>query len=120
MRRYAARVPILKCTRWLLLVGCLTLTGCSTVTNLGGSEYELGVPARAIYGGTRLAAWEVGCCFKAMLQGYPGEEYMIIPSATVAFFDFPLSLIADTLLLPYTIHHTVSASRESGEVDRDR
>src|SRR6266511_3042040 len=72
------------CTRWLLLVGCLTLTGCSTVTNLGGSEYELGVPARAIYGGTRLAAWEVGCCFKAMLQGYPGEEYMIIPSATVA------------------------------------
>jgi len=93
--------------RMLGILGTITalispLEGCGTVVNLtiGAGEMFSRVPPRTeVYGGILVDA-------QAVRKGWewktPDPQWMRIFSL-IWIFDFPLSLVADTLTLPITI-----------------
>lgn len=72
---------------FLLFLGACVLTGCASIKS---TFYETN--NRKIYGGTRIYAE----CFTSILC----TSYYL----PVAVVDLPLSLVADTVLLPYDIY----------------
>jgi uncharacterized protein YceK len=98
----------------LALVLAGSLTGCGTIVNLtiGVDDHEShgSVPAfggtlsglswrTQIYGGIQGDIVGIGKC----VRGEEGLAYSLIFFPLLVLVDFPLSLVADTLTLPYTI-----------------
>jgi uncharacterized protein YceK len=74
---------------FVLVSSCLTSAGCGTLHNMED-------PEPAVYGGMR---WEL-----PMIREQGGAEFPTGPWAAVFYgLDLPLTLIGDTVTLPYTI-----------------
>jgi len=93
--------PLITC----LLALCLS--GCGTVYNLGG-EHSQTSPG-IIYGGVQVAAWTMGSALTSdngCVINLPAYWFPL------GLIDLPLSLVADTMLLPGTLVY--AAVREVG------
>ncbi|MFQ5508430.1 MAG: YceK/YidQ family lipoprotein [Leptospirillia bacterium] len=69
----------------------------------GSHEYH--TPHKHIYGGTRMDLWAIG----QWLDTHP----ILYPVALIPLIDLPFSLVADTVMLPFTI----SAARRHRPID---
>ena len=74
-----------------------------------------------IYGGTREIVMTWGGCIDSILTGTGGGIHGgpgAILGGTFAFFDFPFTLILDTILLPMTIYkHASKPDEPNSEAD---
>jgi uncharacterized protein YceK len=92
-------------------VALVGLGGCGTVTNLTVAEICQD-PPRSPYGGVRCDAESIPDYFAGPFA-QEHVEPLIIPGAWLAgiyvlFVDTPLSVLGDTLTLPYTVYVTAS------------
>ena len=87
-------------TTFLLLVGMMLvfLVGCGTVVDLVGHHMD----GPHVYGGVRL-----------YIHGHPfHDEAYWWPLAVLAYLiDLPLSAVADTVILPFTVPYELSRSQ---------
>jgi uncharacterized protein YceK len=90
----------------LLLNVLLISSGCGTIDYLNGHRNRYasndGVKGSPIYGGVKLDANNI-------YYGPPGNGVvnMYPVCCLISIIDIPLSLVADTLLLPYTVTKTI-------------
>lgn len=101
-RRSSFFPPITELFRFtILLIACMTvLTGCGTITTMSKRENVLN--PTYIYKGTRA---EIGLLATSSEVGVPGWQKVLL------IIDLPLSLCADTLVLPYTGYQAGTADR---------
>jgi uncharacterized protein YceK len=101
------------------------LVGCGTVMNLSEES--------RIYGGTLLdtagcvmgVEASVGCFAETIRMIEPQDRYPITDPltgmwlSTCAVFDFPFSLVADTITLPWTVPATLSRWAKEAQEKKD-
>jgi uncharacterized protein YceK len=82
------------------LIGLIGLSGCGTLMSMGGGSGEPSLPkASPVYGGVQ-------------------TDIIIAPyTFGLSLVDLPLSLVLDTLLLPYTLQQA-TAKKEGGKIDQ--
>lgn len=80
----------------ILFTVCISIFGCASIEyTFNKPEYDM------VYVGTRKEAEFIAGTVGSLVANEPGNwGVLILP---VALFDFPMSIVADTLLLPYTI-----------------
>jgi uncharacterized protein YceK len=92
-----------------LLLVCLPIAGCGTVTNLANTRTEEG--GTSPFGGVKQ---DMACIHKAAngefgVRTHPKSEAEKYPQAVLMLFcaaDLPFSLIADVVMWPYTVSYT--------------
>ena len=84
--------------RAVTLAGLLcSITGCGTILTLAGMGESSDPPIRpGIYSGVRFDCWQLNH------SEWYGAGSMALPFLCCLLLDHPLSLVADTLLLPFT------------------
>jgi uncharacterized protein YceK len=97
-----------------LLAIVVSQAGCGTVVNLAwgvDSEDPAARPSvdTQVYGGVRNDLHGVG----EAVRGEDGFWISLITFPFYAFIDLPVSLVADTLTLPYTIPYALSRRDEA-------
>ena len=90
-----------------LVLATAALNGCSTVASVCIDDDAKG---KLPYGGTTR-------CARAMNRTLFDDDFIAIPNSRVLCFafqvcDLPLSFAADTVLLPFTVPHTLANSFE--------
>ena len=92
----------------LALCLCTLLTGCaSLLTTVGGAELQvdkgsvLEVKKSKVYAGTKVDAFLLGRPFVDGVKGEDGGAFLLL--YPFILIDLPLSMVMDTLLLPYTL-----------------
>ena len=88
--------------------------GCGTFNNVTGHEGPTPLPAgtQTPYGGFKMSLGSFGEAFGLGDGGHPDTGIELVPYLTL--IDAPLSLVGDTLTLPYiwyTEYHPVSGKR---------
>jgi uncharacterized protein YceK len=96
------RTPL---TLALLAALLATLPGCATTMSQmayanGSSADDMFPPRDVVYGGTRC---HVGILGMAATSKPPSSGPSIVPAMLFVLIDMPLSLVADTVLLPVTL-----------------
>jgi uncharacterized protein YceK len=92
----------------------VALVGCGTVANtVWLAPYEGG---QKIFGGVRVDVAAAKGCFEEASRAEDSADRLKSGSKAVAFgaLDLPLSLVADTLTLPYTISATLLRGETTG------
>lgn len=82
-----------------------TLPGCATTMSqmayvAGSSADDMFPPRDVVYGGTRC---HCGLLYMATTSKRPSSGFSIVPAMLFVLVDMPLSLVADTVLLPVTL-----------------
>jgi uncharacterized protein YceK len=93
----------------IMLFTALALSGCSTMASLSMDDPANG--GKQPYGGT-------AHCVDSMRHTLLDEDFVAIPDSRVVCLafqtcDLPLSLVADTVVLPYTLTRSIQPSAET-------
>jgi len=106
----------------------LVLSGCGTMFNMRGPDdpsnesYADIMPRESVYGGVRLGAMQTWAMTFGLLvePDVPlvlgvAAEVDSLPYTFLGLVDLPLSAVADTLTLPWTIHAELTRSVQTSD-----
>jgi uncharacterized protein YceK len=95
----------------MAVLGC-AVTGCGTMTNMNGGYVLMGIPKDgypAPYGGVFLDVEFLGECHREFTK----EPLISTYGSIVSLIDLPLTIIADTVTLPWLLANRETASTKT-------